>query len=65
LIGIKENDHLLKNIESQLKIYRYVVDGHQGLPLAEDNRMGPSGFEPESQAPKARRITKLPHGPII
>ncbi len=27
--------------------------------------MGPSGFEPESRAPKARRITKLPYGPYL
>ena len=27
--------------------------------------MGPPGFEPESMAPKATRITKLPYGPIM
>lgn len=26
--------------------------------------MRPPGFEPGSPAPKAERITKLPHGPI-
>ncbi len=25
--------------------------------------MGPPGFEPESMAPKATRITRLPYGP--
>ncbi len=28
-------------------------------------KAGPVGFEPTSSAPKAKRISELPHGPVI
>jgi hypothetical protein len=39
-------------------------DGPQPINQHQKLIMGPSGFEPESEAPKAPRITKLPHGPL-
>src|SRR5438128_163178 len=36
---------------------------HRLQPFEAQRRMGPRGFEPRSQAPKARRIPNYPTGP--